>query len=150
MPRILVLSGANLNLLGVREPEVYGATTLDAIHARLSQHASAQGFEVECAQSNHEGVLIDRMHAAMGTFVGMLINPGGWTHTSVVLRDAIKAVGIPTVEVHLSNVDAREPFRRRSLIAPVCLGRVSGFGAASYVLALDGLIEHLRSIEVRR
>ncbi len=142
-PRILVLHGPNLNLLGVREPAVYGTTTLADIDARLVARGAAQGVTVECAQSNHEGALVDRLHAAMGRCQGALFNPGAYTHTSVALRDAIAAVGYPVVEVHLTNIEARESFRRRSYIAAVCVGRVSGFGARSYEVALDALIAHL-------
>lgn len=140
---VLVLHGPNLNLLGVREPGVYGSSTLDEINAGLVAHGAASGCAVECFQSNHEGALLDRLHAARGVVDGVVINPGGLTHTSVCLRDALLGVGLPAVECHLSNIDAREGFRRRSRIADICVGRVAGFGALSYRLALDALIDHL-------
>lgn len=146
--RVLVLHGPNLNVLGAREPEVYGRTTLAQIDQALAARASSRGFAMECLQSNHEGALIDALHAAVGRCAGVLLNPGGYTHTSVALRDAVAAAALPTVECHLSNTAAREPFRRRSLIAPVCLGTVAGFGARSYLLALDALIDHLDGVSV--
>lgn len=142
---ILVLHGPNLNLLGTREPEVYGQTTLADIDQQLAAVASELGVTVEAFQSNHEGALIDRIHAAAHQGVaGLLINPGAYTHTSIALRDALSAVAIPTVEVHLSNIHARESFRRRSHIAPVAMAQVAGFGAASYLLALRGLVARLK------
>lgn len=136
---ILILHGPNMNLLGTREPEVYGKTTLDEIDALLHDYAGKHGIELRVVQSNHEGGLIDAIHAAVSWANGIVINPAAYTHTSVALRDAIAAVGIPTVEVHLSNIHSREGFRHRSLIAPVCVGQISGFGPRSYILGLDAL-----------
>ncbi len=138
--RVLVLSGPNLQLLGTREPEIYGTETLGEIHARLALRARELGASVDPRQTNHEGQLLDWIGEAKGAFEGLLLNAGGYTHTSVALRDAVAAVGLPCVEVHLSNPDAREPFRRRSFIASVAVGRVTGFGGDSYVLALEGLL----------
>ena len=142
--RILVLHGPNLNLLGRREPEVYGRVTLAEIDARLHSLAVELGALIDCLQSNHEGVLIDAVQGAIGTRDGILINAGGLTHSSVALRDAL-AAGPPALEVHLSNIHAREPFRRRSLLAEVCVGGVFGLGADSYLLGLRGLIGRLRA-----
>ena len=140
MPNILILHGPNLNLLGTREPGVYGAMTLAEINARLEQVAAERGAELRILQSNHEGALVDAIHAAVGWADGILINPGALTHYSYALRDAIAAVGIPTIEVHLSNVYAREPFRHVSVIAPVCRGQISGLGPVGYVLVLIALL----------
>jgi 3-dehydroquinate dehydratase-2 len=138
-PRILALHGPNLNLLGTREPQVYGSETLAEIEAELLALGADLGLDVESKQSNHEGQLIDWIHAAQGGFDGILINPGGLTHTSVALRDAISGVGIPCVEVHLSNIHAREEFRRHSITAGACVGAVLGFGKTSYLLGLRAL-----------
>ena len=143
MPNILVLHGPNLNLLGQREPDVYGRTTLAEIDARLVALAAGRDVELRVLQSNHEGALIDAIHQAMSWADGILINPGAYTHTSVALRDAIAGVGLPAVEVHLSNVHARESFRHASLIAPVCLGQICGFGPHSYELGLLALLARL-------
>ncbi len=143
MKRILVLSGPNLNLLGTREPDVYGSTTLADVEKELEELGSDLGASVECRQSNQEGQLIDWLHDARSTFDGVVINPGGLTHTSVSLRDAITASGLPAVEVHLSNTQARESFRHRSLTAPACIGSVSGFRKNSYSLGLRALIDYL-------
>ena len=143
--RILVVHGPNLNLLGTREPEVYGSTTLEEIDGELAAAAKAWGAELEFLQSNHEGALIDRIQEAIAWADGILINPGGLTHTSVSLRDALAATRLPVVEVHLSNVAAREEFRRHSLISPIAVGVVSGFGAQSYRLGLEALLRSLGS-----
>ena len=142
--RILILSGPNLNRLGKREPHIYGSTTLAQIHERLAKSAEQRGAAVDCRQSNHEGDLIDWIGAAEDDgFAAILINPGAFTHTSYALYDAVKGSSLPTVELHLSNPDAREEFRRESKIAPACLGRIAGFGAASYGLALGAMLDRL-------
>lgn len=139
--KILVLNGPNLNLLGTREPQVYGATTLAEVEAMLHALASARGAELECFQSNHEGGLIDRIHAARGAGVdAIVINPGGLTHTSVALRDALAGVALPFVEVHISNVHRRETFRHRSYLAGIALAVLAGFGADGYRIAVEHLL----------
>lgn len=141
---LLLLNGPNLNLLGQREPGIYGSGTLASIEDGLRQEATAAGAVLECFQSNFEGALVERIHQAMGASQGILINAGAFTHTSIALRDALLGVAIPYVELHLSNTHAREPFRHRSYLADRAVGVVSGFGAMSYSLALQGLIDHLR------
>ncbi len=142
--RILVLHGPNLNLLGEREPEIYGTTTLAEIDARLGEIASECGASIETFQSNHEGALIDRLQSARGACDAIIVNPGGLTHTSVALRDAVIASECPVVEVHLSNLQAREPFRHTSMISDVAVGSICGLGPIGYELALRALIERLK------
>jgi 3-dehydroquinate dehydratase-2 len=141
---LLLLNGPNLNLLGQREPDIYGQTTLASIESALQAEAEREGTQLDCFQSNFEGALVERVQAAMGVTQGILINAGAYTHTSIALRDALSGVAIPYVELHLSNTHAREPFRHQSFLAAGAVGVVSGFGAQSYSLALQGLLNHLR------
>lgn len=143
-PNILVIHGPNLNLLGTREPDIYGHATLADIDGGLAEQAGQLGCAVESYQSNHEGELIDRIQAAMGSSEGILINPGGLTHSSVSLRDALSATGLPVLEVHLSNVFAREPFRHQSFVSGIALGVISGLGARGYSVGLEALVAHIR------
>lgn len=147
---MLVLSGPNLDRLGKREPEIYGTTTLARVHEELGRLARELGVEVTCRQSNHEGLLIDWINAAEEEgFSAILLNPGALTHTSYALYDSLRGSGLFAVEVHVSNPDAREAFRRHSTVAPACFGRVAGFGADSYKLALRGLVDHLERARSR-
>lgn len=143
--RLLVLHGPNLNLLGTREVDVYGSLTLLDLNRQIEERAKARGLAVEIQQSNHEGELIDALHKAKEWAAGVIINPAAYTHTSVALRDAIAAVSLPTIEVHLSNVHAREAFRHRSLTAPVTWGQIVGLGPLGYLLAVDAMYERLKS-----
>lgn len=145
--KILIVNGPNLKLLGTREPSIYGFETLDGIICRVVAYGHEKGVLVNALQSDVEGELVAAVGAARGVYDGIVINPGAYTHTSVALRDAISACGVPTVEVHLSNTHKREPFRHTSLTAPVCVGQVMGFGGTGYVLALDGLLNHFASID---
>ena len=137
--KILVINGANMNLLGKREPDIYGREDYAALCARIYAHAQSRGIAVECFQSNHEGAIIDAIQEADGMFDGIVINPGAYAHYSYAIRDAIAAVRLPCVEVHMSNVHAREEFRHKSVIGPVCAGVIAGFGRQSYLLAVDAV-----------
>ncbi|MDE6781527.1 MAG: type II 3-dehydroquinate dehydratase [Ruminococcus sp.] len=139
--KILVIHGPNLNLLGEREPDVYGDNGIDTLNNSIIDRANEQGLECEIFQSNHEGAIIDKLHSARKTFDGVIINAGAYTHYSYAIRDAISAIKIPCIEVHISNVDARDAFRANSVIAPVCKGSISGFGFGSYYLAIQALSE---------
>lgn len=141
--KLLVLNGPNLNLLGTRQPEVYGSTTLADIEADCAGLAESLGASVEWRQSNHEGQLIDWLHEAGSTFEGVVFNAGGYTHTSVALRDAIASITVPVVEVHMSNIHAREVFRHRSMLVDVAIGQIAGFGPASYALGIRAMVMHL-------
>ena len=146
MTSVLVLNGPNLNLLGTRQPEVYGSATLESIQELCREHGAATGMSVTCMQSNHEGALIDAIQLARTTHAGIILNAGAYTHTSVALMDAVASVDLPLVEVHLSNIHARETFRHRSFIARVAVGQICGFGAHGYILAMDALRAHLESV----
>lgn len=143
---ILILNGPNLNLLGTRQPEVYGPTTLADIEALCDAKAASLGVSVTFEQSNHEGALVDALHGARGKHKGVILNAGAYTHTSVALMDAISSIELPVLELHLSNIHAREEFRHKSFIAPVAIGQICGFGAAGYPLALDALVEYLGGV----
>jgi 3-dehydroquinate dehydratase-2 len=143
MTSLLILNGPNLNLLGTREPEIYGAATLADVEASCLAHGATKGIDIACLQSNHEGALVDAIHAAKGTHAGIILNAGAYTHTSIALHDAIVGTQVPTIELHLSNVHAREEFRHHSYIARAAIGVICGFGAAGYALAIDAMIRHL-------
>jgi 3-dehydroquinate dehydratase-2 len=143
MPSILLLNGPNLNLLGTRQPEVYGFETLEMAERSCVQHATSLGLDLVCMQSNHEGALIDALHAARGTHDGIILNAGAYTHTSIALMDALFSVALPAVEVHLSNIHAREEFRHRSYISRAVIGQICGFGSQGYLFAIDALARHL-------
>ncbi|MFA8443102.1 type II 3-dehydroquinate dehydratase [Yoonia sp.] len=140
---ILILNGPNLNLLGTRQPEVYGSTTLADVEALCAEKGKELGVDIAFAQSNHEGALVDMLHAARGVHDGVILNAGAYTHTSVALMDAISSIMMPVIELHLSNIHAREAFRQHSYIAPVAIGQVCGFGAAGYPLAMEAMVSHL-------
>jgi 3-dehydroquinate dehydratase-2 len=142
--KILVLNGPNLNLLGMREPQIYGSASLDDINKKVLQWAKKEGVQIEIRQSNSEGELVNWVQEAMGRYQGIVINPAAYSHTSIALRDAILSTGIPTVEVHLSNIYKRESFRHQSYIAGVAIGQISGFGADSYLLGLQAIVDYLR------
>ena len=143
--KILLINGANLNMLGSREPEKYGSTTLKNIETAVIERGEELGAQVDAWQSNHEGDIVDKIQSAKGVYDGILINAGGYTHTSVVIRDAIASVQIPTVEIHMTNIHAREEFRHTSLISGVCIAQVVGFKELSYTLALEGLVNYLKN-----
>lgn len=145
MPSVLILNGPNLNLLGQRQPEVYGQTTLGDIETACTLHADTLGIEVAFLQSNHEGALIDAVHGALGVHGGLVINAGAFTHTSIALMDAVASVDLPMVEVHLSNIHAREEFRHVSYLSKVAMGQICGFGAQGYLMALDALAQRLEA-----
>lgn len=143
--KILIINGPNINLLGTREPEIYGALTMDNINDSLLDYAKTLGVEIETFQSNIEGEIVDKIQQSKKDCAGIVINPAAYTHTSVAIRDAIAAVNMPAVEVHISNIHSREEFRKNSFIAPVCIGQISGFGADSYRLGLKGLVDFLNN-----
>ncbi|MDF2921987.1 MAG: aroQ [Paenibacillaceae bacterium] len=144
MKQILVMNGPNLNMLGIREPGVYGTLSLEAINAGLEAAAGAWGISLEFFQSNHEGALIDKIHEAYGVKDGIVINPGAFTHYSYAIRDALSGISLPVIEVHLSNIHKREPFRHTSVLAPVCIGQIAGFGAYTYELGLAAMAHYLK------
>lgn len=143
MHSLLILNGPNLNLLGSRQPEVYGSETLEMLETRCTEYAASRGLQAQCLQSNHEGVLLDAIHDARGKHAGIVLNAGAFTHTSIALMDAIFSVEIPTVEVHLSNIHARETFRHQSYISRAAIGQICGFGSQGYLMAIDALAQKL-------
>ena len=143
--KLLIINGPNLNLLGIREPGIYGSVTYDALCERILAHCRARGIEAQCLQSNHEGAIVDMIQSAYGTADGIVINPGAYTHTSVAILDAVKGVGVPTVEVHISDPDTREEFRRISYIRAACIGTVKGHGPNGYLEAVDLLKEYIEN-----
>ena len=146
--KILVINGVNMNMLGTREPDKYGNVTLKELEKDLYSYSFELGVDIETYQSNYEGEIVEKIHSAIGNFDGIVINPAAYTHTSVAIRDAISAVNIPTVEIHITNIHAREDFRHTSLIAPVCVAQISGFGLDSYKLGLRGLVDYLKNQEI--
>lgn len=143
--KILIINGVNMNMLGIREPEKYGTMTLKDLEKELYAFSFELGVDIETFQSNYEGAIVEKIHSAFNEFDGIIINPGAYTHTSVAIRDAISAVDIPTVEIHMTNIYSREDFRQKSLTAPVCMAQISGFGTESYKLGLRGLVDVLKS-----
>lgn len=144
--KILIINGVNMNMLGIREPEKYGSVTLKELEKELYAFSFELGVDIEAFQSNHEGEIVEKIHSAYNNFDGIIINPGAYTHTSIAIRDAIAAVNIPTVEIHITNIHAREEFRQKSVIAPVCMAQISGFGLNGYKLGLRGLVDNNRDI----
>ncbi|WP_424766179.1 type II 3-dehydroquinate dehydratase [Paenibacillus sp. sgz302251] len=147
MHKILLLNGPNLNMLGIREPGVYGMESLASIETLMKDKADKLGISLECFQTNHEGEMIDRIHSAFGQADGIVINPGAWTHYSYALRDALSSVGLPIIEVHMSNIHKREAFRHISVVSAIAVGQIAGFGSHSYELGLDALVRHLQKSE---
>lgn len=148
--KLLILNGPNLNMLGIREPGIYGAETYQTLVEKIERHAKELGVEVRCAQTNHEGVLVDEIQAAYGVMDGIVINPGAYTHTSIAILDAVKAVGIPTVEVHISAVEKREDFRQVSYIRAACVATITGHGTDGYLEAMELLVARLGGEEAAR
>ncbi len=143
--KILIINGVNMNMLGIREPDKYGSKTLKEIEKELYSFSFELGVDIETYQSNLEGEIVEKIQSALNNFDGIVINPAAYTHTSVAIRDAISAVNIPTVEIHMTNIHSREDFRQKSLIAPVCIAQISGFGTESYKLGLQGIVTYLKS-----
>lgn len=142
--KLLIINGPNLNMLGIREPEKYGNATFADIEKDLYAYSFELGIDIESFQSNHEGEIIDKIQKAIGNFDGIVINPGGYSHTSVAIRDAVSSINLPCVEVHMTNIHAREEFRHKSIIAPVCVGQITGFGQNSYKLGMKALCDYLK------